>query len=422
MAGRTGPVRRADEVGKRGRGARRTPAGWAVRIAIAVIVAVLGVVAVSVSMAAAVRGRDPAQAHRLAPSDGRFTALLASTLSNGQASTADRRRADDLARTALRQDPTTVQAASALGINAQLRGDTQGARRLFAYAQRLSRRDLTTQLWAIEDAVARSDVTGALRHYDIALRTSRSAPELLFPVLASATEEASVRDALIKTLARKPGWGTAFAEYAAGNGPPHATAQLFSGLQRIGVSVPPYGQTAVVSRLLAADDLKTAWSYYASLRKGADRRFSRDPSFTAALESPTAFDWTPLNEGGVVTSLQRGNGNDGGTFQFSAPTSIGGPLLQQLQFLPPGTYRLEGRASDIEPATESLPYWQLNCGYGRELGRIEIRVSAQGKSTFSGDYQVPADCPMQLLVLVARPSDAIGGSAGQIDYVRLRPR
>jgi len=373
-------------------------------------------------MAAAVRGRDPAQAHRLAIGDGRFTALLASTLSNGQASTADRHRADELASTALRQDATAVQAVAVLGITAQLRGDTRSARRLFAYAQRLSRRDLTTQLWAIEDAVARGDIPSALRHYDIALRTSRSAPELLFPVLATATEEASVRDALIKTLARKPGWGTAFAEYAAGSGPPHATAQLFGGLRRMGVPVPPYGQAAVVSRLLAADDLKTAWSYYASLRKGADRRFSRDPSFTAALESPTAFDWTPLSEGGVVTSLQRGSGNDGGAFQFSVPTSIGGPLLQQLQFLPSGTYRLEGRASDIDPATDSLPYWQLNCGYGRELGRIEIRASSEGRSIFRGDYQVPADCPMQLLVLVARPSDAIGGSAGQIDYVRLRPR
>ena len=409
-------------MGKRGRGARRTPADWTVRITVAVIVVALGVIAVSASMAAAVRGRDPAQAHRLAIGDGRFTALLASTLSNGQASTADRHRADELASTALRQDATAVQAVAVLGITAQLRGDTRSARRLFAYAQRLSRRDLTTQLWAIEDAVARGDIPSALRHYDIALRTSRSAPELLFPVLATATEEASVRDALIKTLARKPGWGTAFAEYAAGSGPPHATAQLFGGLRRMGVPVPPYGQAAVVSRLLAADDLKTAWSYYASLRKGADRRFSRDPSFTAALESPTAFDWTPLSEGGVVTSLQRGSGNDGGAFQFSVPTSIGGPLLQQLKFLPSGTYRLEGRASDIDPATDSLPYWQLNCGYGRELGRIEIRASSEGRSIFRGDYQVPADCPMQLLVLVARPSDAIGGSAGQIDYVRLRPR
>lgn len=409
-------------MGKRDRAARRTPASWAIRITLAAIVAVLGVIAVTGSMAGAVRGRDPAQAHRLAPGDGRWTALLASTLSNGQVSSENRRRVDDLARTALRQDPTAVQAVAALGITAQLRGDIEGARRLFAYAQGLSRRDFTTQLWAIEDAVARGDIPNALRHYDIALRTSRSAPELLFPVLATAIEEASVRDALIKTLARKPGWGTAFSEYAAGKGPPHATAQLFGGLQQVGVPVPPYNQAAVVSRLLAADDLKTAWSYYASLRKGADRRFSRDPSFTAALESPTAFDWTPLSEGGVVTSLQRGSGNDGGTFQFSAPTSIGGPLLQQLQFLPPGTYRLEGRASDIEPATDSLPYWQLNCGYGRELGRVEIRGVTNGKSTFSGDYQVPADCPMQLLVLMARPSDAIGGSAGQIDYVGLRPR
>lgn len=402
--------------------ARRSAGEWAIRGVGAAIAAALGVVVVSASIAASVRGRDPAQAHRLAPSDGRWTALLASSLAIGEATPAQRRRADDLARTALRQDPTAVQAVSSLGINAQVRGDTAGARRLFAYAEQLSRRDQATHLWAIEDAVARGDVPGALEHYDMALRTSRSSPGLLFPVLAAAIEDGAVRAALLRTLAGKPGWSAAFADYVAGNGSPRATAELFRGLQRTGITVPPQSQATVLSRLLAADDMAGAWAYYAALRRGVDRRVSRDPTFSAMLDVPTAFDWVPLSEGGVVTSLQRDDGDGRGSFDFSAPTSVGGPLLQQLQVLPPGTYRLEGRASGIDQPADSLPYWQLTCSGGRELGRVVIPNSAVGVGMFRGEYKVPADCPTQLLILVARPSDAIGGVEGRIDQVRLKPR
>lgn len=86
--------------------------------------------------------------------------------------TARRREADRLARLALRQDPTAVAALATLGLNAQIRGDTNSARRYFAYSDKLSRRSLTTRLWAIEDAVARDDIPAALRNYDVALRTS----------------------------------------------------------------------------------------------------------------------------------------------------------------------------------------------------------------------------------------------------------
>src|SRR5690606_27530781 len=93
MAGPIAPTRRADAMSRRSRPARRTPASWAIRGTAAAIAAALGVAAVPGSMA----GRDPAQAHRLAPRDGRWTALLASMLSNGEASVADRQRADVLA-------------------------------------------------------------------------------------------------------------------------------------------------------------------------------------------------------------------------------------------------------------------------------------------------------------------------------------
>ena len=165
--------------------ASRSAAEWGARGALAAVLTVLGYFSVAYTLGYLLR-ENPAYAYSLASGDGRVTARLSQAVLTAKPAAPERDRATRLAWLALRQDPTAVRAAITLGLSAQLGGEINGARRLFAYAQALSRRELQTQLWAIEDAVSRDDITGALRQYDIALRTSRKAPDLLFPVLASA--------------------------------------------------------------------------------------------------------------------------------------------------------------------------------------------------------------------------------------------
>src|SRR5690606_28285593 len=118
---------------------------------------------------------EPAYAHRLSPIDGKITAAVAEqsfTLTPDASSASEAAR---LARLALRQDATAVSALSVLGLQAQLRRDASQARDLFSYAHQLSRRELRTQIWGIEEAVGRGDIAGALEQYDRALRTSHRA-------------------------------------------------------------------------------------------------------------------------------------------------------------------------------------------------------------------------------------------------------
>lgn len=380
----------------------------------------LGYASVARTLAYPLRASDPLRAHVLSPGDGRITALAAQTFAGVDATRADRALASQLARTALRQDPTAVSAVSTLGIDTQLRGDTPGARRLFAYAQTLSRRDIATQLWMVEDAVGRGDVNGALRHYDIALRTSSAASEVLFPVLASAISDPAIRTALTRTLAAQPAWSQAFVIYASAKGPdPRATASLLTALQRARFPVPEVASAAIVNLLIFDNLLDDAWSYYASVRRGVDRRQSRDPGFMAQTGASSPFDWAPVNDSGVTTSIQRGD--RGGIFVFAAPASIGGPLLRQLQVLPPGVYRLEGHGTGIEQPPETAPYWLLSCVDGRELGRAALPNSTQADGAFAGRFSVPQGCPVQTLTLVARPADKVSGVSGQIDRVLLHP-
>lgn len=397
--------------------ARRSSKEWVGRLGLAVIAAVLGYYGVTFSIAQVIGKSNPALAHRLAPYDGRITAAYATALSKDDATAEDRARADVLAKRALRQDGTAVAAAATLGLNADTRGDNGTARRYFIYAQTLSRRDLRTQLFMIEDAVQRGDIRAALHQYDITLRVFPTLDDLLYPVLVSAGADPAIRRELVKTLAGKPLWGESFIGFVAEKGAdPKSTAALFLDLRRAGVPVAETARAGVVNALIVADQNDAAWSYYAAVHPGVDRRRSRDAHFAAAPETPSHLDWLPINDGsGLTTSIE------GGRFNFTAPASIGGPMLQQLQLLPPGAYRLTGHSIAIEQANAARPYWALSCRGGRELGRVEVPNSGVAGGSFTGTFDVPADCPVQILVLVARPSDTVSGLSGGFDRVELMP-
>lgn len=393
---------------------------WGVRGALAIMAAMFGAVSVAHSLAYTTRATMPERAHALAPWDGRITALLSEKISGPDASVADRGLADQLARQALRQDPTAVSAVATLGINAQIRGDTATARKIFAYSEMLSRRDLRTRLWAIEDAVGRGDVPGALHNYDIALRTSRIATDLLFPVLVSAISDDNTRAALVRILTKRPAWGDQFIAYVSGNGPDaRATARLFEALQTRRIGQSQGAAAALIARLLGEGHVDDAWRYYSSVTPGVDRRLSRDPEFVTNRTTPSPFDWNPIADSGIAATIQRGE--RGGVFDFSVPPSLGGPLLEQMQLLPPGEYIIEGRSSGIDQPDATLPYWVLHCGEGSELGRVVVPASAWNNGRFMGRFKVPANCPVQHLALIARPTEQMTGTAGQIDNVRLRP-
>lgn len=407
-------------MGRRRNVPRRSAAEWGIRLWLAALAVFLGYLSINQTYAYSTRNKHPERAYALAPRDGRIAGALAQRVTGVEATMADFVRAKGIARDALLHDPTAVTAASTLGIIAQIDGDNAGARRLFAYSEHLSRRDLRTQLWAIEDAVARQDVDGALRHYDIALRASPNSSGILFPILASAITDPTIRAALARTLDAKPGWAPLFVEYASAKSPdPKSTSLLFQSLRRAGIPISEMSQSLLVDALMSHGLHEEAWTYYASYHRGVDRLRSRDVFFDANLANPTLFDWQVVGTEGASASIQRLG--KGGVLDFSAPATVGGALARQVQLLPPGSYRLAGHSNGIDQAGGTNPYWVLSCQSGRELGRVEIPNSSQAHGNFSGRFDVPQDCQVQNLTLVARPTDAIGGVAGQIDRIELLP-
>jgi hypothetical protein len=395
---------------------RRSAADWAKRGGIAACVVVLAYVSVTATLGYTYRSRAPVHAHKLAAWDGRVTATLAARRAGLDGGAPDPEAATRLARQALWQDPTAVVAVTVLGFSAESAGNHRSATRLFDYAEALSRRDLPTQLWKIEAAVARGDVAETLRHYDIALRTSRLASDILFPVLVSAIASPPVRSELVRTFRRGPSWGPLFLEYAASKSSnPIVVSNLFQDLQRNGIRPAPMAQTVLIDTLASRGAYEEAWRYYHAVRRHVDRRRSRDPRFTVDIALPTSFDWRVVNDTGVSASLQRAD--SGGALDFAAPAGLGGAVAQQKQLLPPGRYRLSGRAAGLAGAGATDVNWVMTCSDGRELGRVGVPAAG----SFTGPVEIPADCAAQTLTLMLRPSDSPTGIAGQILRAEVVP-
>lgn len=397
------------------------PREWVFRGALASLVLVLGYVSTTQTFAVAISKANPERAYMLNPSDGRIAAQLAQRLSVNEANAAERPRANMLAHRALRDEPLAAPAVTVLGLAAQLKGDSAAARRFFDHSGRLSRRELPARLWMIEDAVQRNDVSGAIRNYDIALRTSREAPELLFPILSDAIADPAIAQTLVSTYAMQPPWGDAFIYHLSGQkSNPKTSAAFLQLLGARGIAVPDVAKAGVVNSLVAKGAFDEAWSYYRTFRAGVDRRRSRDPNFLAEFKAPTEFDWIPvMSDTGIIATIQRTA--QGGVFDFAAPSTIGGIVLQQLQWLPQGQYRLEGRSSGLALSQSDLPYWILTCSDGREIGRVNLPNSSENNGSFVGDFKVDANCQSQMLRLVVRPATEMQGVSGQISRVILHP-
>lgn len=399
---------------------RQPPRSWAIRGLVAGILLIAAYKGTLASLAHPVAKADLARAHLLAPGNEVITAKFAEEELGRRPTTEPSALPARLARQALLADATAVEAITVLGLQAQLRGETEKANRLFSYSTTLSRRELRPRLWAIEEAVSRGDIAGALHHYDTALRTSKEATTMLYPTLNSALAEPRIRTELLKVLATHPAWRDGFLSYAAASGveAEGALALMVEG-QTIGLRLNEQQSVDLVNALLSANKQEAAWGYYRSLRQGARRDRSRDPKFLLATESRAKFDWQIGGDTALGAALLNEKGS--GLLDFAVPPSRGGALITQTQLLPKGDYRLQGRSRGLNQPNHSRPFWLLTCIDGRELGRIIVSNSDQSGGRFAGSFRVPQGCEQQTLTLMARPSDDIMGVTGQIESVQLYP-
>lgn len=395
----------------------------AVSLGIVVGALLLAVLVVQTGLANVTRYRASEDVLRWAPGDARALAGASEVVLTADAGPQERARAADYARAAIRRDPTLGTPFRVLGFIADANGDRAAARALITHAELLSRRDLPTQLWLIDDAVARSDMKGALTHFDTALRTSLLAPTVLFPVLGKALSEPEIVDALAGTLAARPSWRDRFLADAIDKSPELAgLVRLSDQLRMRRTPLDAAQQRQLLNRLTEA----RAFGLVARMRPSAVPGAALgqaviDPGFDADT-GIFPFAWTLTEQDGL--SARREGATEGATalrLAFRADIGRGGELARQLLVLKPGRYRLQWLGGHDAPDALGAPVWSVSCADGppRSLLSGDMAVGA-GTQRGSGEFTVPASgCQGQWLGLAARASTKPGGLNGWVDRVEI---
>lgn len=361
---------------------------------------VLGWLVVTTSIAQVFVNRRPDMALDAAPWNARAKGRFAERYVSAKPGSRELAKAWLLSVQALKRDSMTISALRNAGIILASRGEQDRAERVFEFAATLSKRDLGVNMWGIEAAVQRGDVSSALRYYDFALRTSARAGQILYPILARATDDPAIVRGLGPILAQNPPWSAEFLSLVAEQGP--SSDAVFTLSKRwAGLAVQDNRAVAqkVITRLYRDKQFaKSKQIFYAAqgLAKATPAVFN---GRFVALPLYSPFDWQLINDETSNAVVDRLNGRGA---LFSTIQTDQGVAATQTLTLAPGRHRLRSQAQSLTPGARPKGAWIIRCedGVTDELARVPF-VSRQGAELDAkADFIVPASgCRAQTLVL-----------------------
>lgn len=369
--------------------------------------AALAWLGLSVSLVTVLRVSQPEAALTLRPGDGHARAMLAERMILARG---DQDAVRAAALTAFANEPTSVRGARLI---AALTTDPAAVRPRFGFARQLSRRDLGTTLFFIEEAVRRNDVPSALAQYRVALRTSgSSAPELLFPILDDALTQPDLNRPIGAMMALGDPWVPEFVAFSiVRKTNVAALAAALSAYPRTLAALDDATKARLIGELSDQRQFDAAARLYLMLsrRNPAALGSVRHGDFSTAGTWPP-FDWVTTSDGDFGGSLM---GADG-ILQAYARGPGRGSAARQLLRLPAGAYVIRIRTLPTEQPGGGGARWTLSCAAPAErpLGALEVDAgSAAGVREAA--VRVPADCGWQWLTLEV----AAGSEGAALDLI-----
>lgn len=334
-------------------------------------------------------------------------------------------RVREHAQKALAREPGNVVAARTLAVAFAAAGSASQAERLMRYSHLLSRRDLVTHLWMIEQSVARNDVPDALRHYDRALRTSSAAHEILYPVLIAAAGEANIRQPLLRLLAQRPPWWRTFLFRVTGEArSPDTLHQIASALALDPSNELERGYIRdAIRRLVQLQGYAEAFDLYARARRMSSQAlpllrngdFEREDEFAP-------IDWSLRDEAGLgAVRRARDSGSEGHALELVAESGRTGEVAHQVLRLPPGAHTLSLTVAGGSQDPLAQPQITIGCIQGHQLLQARIPFGPEPGRSWAARFAVPASCPFQRLSITIASGTSETVMRALIDDLIIRP-
>jgi hypothetical protein len=339
--------------------------------------------------------------------------------------------AETLATRSLRAQALNSRALRILSFAWQKKRPQTQLRALATLAIKTSRREAAASIWMIEDRVAQNDIDGALKHYDLALRTSIESRTLLNPLLTAAVEDEAIRTALVPYANRRPDWLLPFLEHAVSSGSnPDTIAKLVE--ESGGLSLSPRDQSltaGLLMQLASKSQFSQMKRHYLSL-KSAHPALLQSPEISADSFSDRHYglSWQRPGSGSAGADF-RPDGNQKGTVILYASSGERQLVARKFLFLKPGRYTAKITFGASQMASGATLDVSLLC-----LGQSALRqnpsfslwqsgaLSPAPNTAVQASIDVPASCAAETLDLAIAGGQSQQGAELVITSIALTPQ
>jgi hypothetical protein len=316
-----------------------------------------------------------------------------------------------LATRALQLYPLNAPALTTYGFAMGQLGKPADAEAAMSVAGERGWRDVLTQVWLFRRDLLARNYDGAVAHGDAVMRRQDITPTIVLAVLAAAARDPAAIAPLVQRLSASPPWRRPLFDYLTLTAKPPATDLAGVLIARLakGPAPPTDDEIALYLRRLVADqrfdEAAADWRWLEPHRASAG--YVVDGGFeTSPGETP--FDWQlPQGVGWTSAILDAPPGRGGQALQISYDGVSPPGRVQQMMILPPGRYRIAGRAYVESGSAPQMLEWRLVCmTTGEVLARSPTAAAKAAWTPFGADVMLPqAGCPAEWLVLTAEAGD-----------------
>jgi len=268
-------------------------------------------------------------------------------------------------------------------------------------SQRLSRRDVPTQMHLMRIAAENEDYRSTFMHLDTILTTEPGAGRQFFRPMATLLADARARSEIAR-YGRRP-W---FAAFAAGAVDATANPADLANLLLASGTAPMEAEGSLLPRLLTrlldAGEHERARNLAIGFGKASRASIER-----LILDGATADQrFAPLTwRLGASDAVQTGLGPDN-SLEVNLRPNVAAPILERVTAIAPGTYVVEQKVEREADGAELLLSWELRCGKGSGPPASHDSEPIDDKGGFSvAKLEVPAGCGLQFWRLTAVADD-----------------
>ncbi|HVU21599.1 MAG TPA: hypothetical protein VHE09_12785 [Rhizomicrobium sp.] len=308
--------------------------------------------------------------------------------------------------TALASDPLDARGLEILGLIATSSAGSNSAEKWMSATAARSLRRPVALYWSVQKNLANADYTAAARYANALLRAKPQAMPFVVTTLEKMAETEPAEPEVEKLLAQNPPWRSAFFMNLRGHVRDTRTPlQLLTALENTPHPANSREIGAYLQILIRAKRYDLAyysWLQFLSAKelKRASYIFNGDFDFAP---SGLPFDWTIQSGSGINIEIAQRDDEPSEralSLQFGLGRIDFHPV-SQLLVLKPGHYSFSGMFKGEIDGPRGFR-WKVQC-VGMSTPRTETEMfigTIPHWTKFATDFDVPTDCPAQILKLV----------------------